>query len=348
MKTHLTLIMVLFLAIPFCSSSQDFKVLHYSETSGYDHGTRNNSYTMFQEIGQNHGFTVDHDQTGKKFNSIDSLQQYEVVVFANTSGDAILNATQRDNFEAYMQSGGALIGIHAGSDTYRHSTANGGNTGTWDWYAETLGASVQRSPSHTSANYNGTMDTIGNHATTDNVPDPWQKVEEYYYWENGYYNPANNVVLKARSTGQQSYDAARPISWYRYPSKGGKVFYTALGHANSNYTNNMNFRNHIRDAVLWAVDNHTFANEANTSSSFKVYPNPASKELHVQIPDALSKGTITYRILDVEGKMRVIGKWQEGLHQSQLNLADLETGRFYLELANQTKGHSYTASFIVQ
>ncbi len=348
MTTHLIFILVLLLAMPFDSSSQDFKVLHYSETSGFDHGTRNNSYTMFKEIGQNNEFTVDHDQTGKKFNSLDSLQQYEVVVFANTSGESILNAKQRDNFEVYIQSGGALLGIHAGSDTYRHSTANGTKTGTWDWYAETLGASVQRSPSHTSANYNGTIDTIGNHPSTDNIPDPWQKVEEYYYWQNGYFNPGNNVILKVRSTGQKSYDAARPISWYRYPSQGGKVFYTALGHANSNYTNNKNFRNHIRDAVLWAADKNTFVHEANKTSILKVYPNPASKKLYVEIPDVLRKEALIYRILDNEGKIRQTGKWQEGFNQSRLNLGHLETGRFYLELVNQAKGHSYTAPFTVQ
>ena len=45
-----------------------------------------------------------------------------------------------------MNNGGGYLGIHAASDTYRHSTANGSSTGTWDWYAEMAGASVQEGP----------------------------------------------------------------------------------------------------------------------------------------------------------------------------------------------------------
>ena len=237
-------------------------ILHYTETSGFDHQTRMQSLAMFQDIAAQHGLTVVDDQDGSNFDDLAVLQQFAVVVFSNTSGDAILDPQQRANFEAYVNGGGSYLGIHAASDTYRHSTANGGNTGTWDFYAELVGASVQQNPNHVSGTPVYAMQHLAPHASTASLPDPWVKAEEYYYWENGYYRPDNITVLEVEETvgpnnQVNSYDAARPMSWYRTHTQGGRIFYTALGHAASNYTSDTLFRAHIRDAILWCLGGPT-------------------------------------------------------------------------------------------
>ena len=237
-------------------------ILHYTETSGFDHQTRMQSLAMFQDIAAQHGLTVVDDQDGSNFDDLAVLQQFAVVVFSNTSGDAILDPQQRANFEAYVNGGGSYLGIHAASDTYRHSTANGGNTGTWDFYAELVGASVQQNPNHVSGTPVYAMQHLAPHASTASLPDPWVKAEEYYYWENGYYRPDNIAVLEVEETvgpnnQVNSYDAARPMSWHRTHPQGGRIFYTALGHAASNYTSDTLFRAHIRDAILWCLGGPT-------------------------------------------------------------------------------------------
>ncbi len=103
------------------------------------------------------------------------------------------------------------------------------------------------------------MHKVGAHSSTGNLPEPWQKNEEYYYWENGYYNEDNVAVLEVEQTtgpnGQvNSYDSVRPMSWYKVLPSGGRSFYTALGHAADNYMNDQNFINHVRDALLWCAD----------------------------------------------------------------------------------------------
>jgi len=188
-----------------------------------------------------------------------NLNQFAVVIFSNTSGNNILTAAQRANFEAYINSGGSYLGIHAASDTYRHSSANGGLTGTWDWYSELVGASVQTAPNHVTGTPNYDMTKIGTHPTTENIPNPWSKNEEYYYWLNGYYNTSNNVVLEVEETvgpngNVNNYDAARPTAWTRDLTGGGRMFYTSLGHANSNYTSDQDFQDLIRDAIIWTAD----------------------------------------------------------------------------------------------
>lgn len=254
---------IIFLSFILTATKADaqsvFKILHYTETSGFDHNTRQASLAMLQDLGIIYGFTVDDDSDGSSFDSLSTLQQYAAVVFASTSGDNILTASQRANFESYINGGGSFVGIHSASDTYRHSTADGSNTGTWDWYGELLGASVQQYPYyHVSGTPLYELSKVGTHPSTGSLPDPWAKNEEYYYWENGYFNPDNITVLEVEQTigpnGQvNSYDGIRPISWYRHLPGGGRSFYTALGHASNNYTNDQNFISHIRDAVLWAA-----------------------------------------------------------------------------------------------
>src|SRR5215207_5263216 len=115
--------MLFVLVLARCIDLSGQNVLHYTETSGYDHATRDVSLAMFQAIAAEHGLSVTHDIDGSSFNSLGSLQAFGAVIFSNTSGDGILDATQRANFEAYIAGGGNVLGIHAASDTYRHSTA---------------------------------------------------------------------------------------------------------------------------------------------------------------------------------------------------------------------------------
>ena len=232
-------------------------MLHYVETTGFNHNTRSQSLAMFQSWAAANNYTVVDDQNGSQFNTLANLQQYAVVVFSNTSGDNGLDATQRANFEAYIQGGGSYLGIHAATDTYRHSSANGGSKGKWDWYAETVaGATVQQSPNHTSSSHNNNMTkTTPGHPTLASLPDPWNKTEEYYYWQNGYLNPTFTELLRVGSTGGNSYDAPRMTTHCKELQWGGRTFYTSLGHDKLNFTSaaNINFQNLIKDALLWCA-----------------------------------------------------------------------------------------------
>ncbi len=328
---HLFVIFALSVSVPvaWCQT----RILHYSETSGYDHNTRSQSLAMLQAMGATNGFLVDDDATGDLFNSISTLQEYSVIVFSNTSGNAILDAFQRTNFEQYINSGGSYLGIHAASDTYRHSSANGNNTGTWDFYAELVGASVQESPNHVSGTPQYSMAHIADHRSTDNIPDPWVKNEEYYYWENGYFGNNNTVVLEVEETiGPNnivnSYDAARPMSWYRLLPQGGKMFYTALGHSASDYVSDQLFINHIEDALLWILDptvgigtDHGLLTDTRLSVQngiVSVWSNAEKQRFDITIANTL--GQITNTATDVTQFDHTI--LQPGVHLIRLTTAD--------------------------
>lgn len=286
-------------------TAQAQSVLHFTRTSGYDHQTRGVSYAMFQSIADELLLEVDDDDAGDPFSDPVTLAQYAVIIFSNTSGANILNAPQRANFEAWVADGGHVMGIHAASDTYRHSTANGGNTGMWDFYAELLGGSVQENPNHVSGTPQYAMELVGTHASTANLPDPWVKNEEYYYWEGGYYGPDNVEVLRVEETiGPNglvnSYDAPRPMSWYRTEPHGSRIFYTALGHDLSNYTSDMLFRTHIKDALAWLLAGTTDVATINGDPGVWVFPNPAAEVLNIVAAPSIAGQAIM--LLDALGR----------------------------------------------
>jgi|GEM_PF-1416583 type 1 glutamine amidotransferase len=245
---------LLLLAAVIQLSAQD-TIIHYTETTGFDHNTRAQSLALFQDIGDGAGFVVLSDNDGELFNKED-LNKARAVIFSNTSGSNGLNASQKAALEWFVDTlGRHLLGIHAASDTYRHSSANGGNTGQWDWYAETLGGSVQTSPNHTSQNHVDTIFRIEDHPSISEITFPWIKEEEYYYWESGYLNDNNISLLEVGQTGDQSYDRQRPVAWYREKPSGAKIFYTSLGHKRGNFTGDFpDFEQLIQDAMIWLLE----------------------------------------------------------------------------------------------
>ena len=248
---------LLFLSIAPRPTSVTHYWLHYTETKGFNHNTRNQSLDMFEDFAlylsavTPDTYIVVNDNDGSEF---DDLSSFELMIWSNTSGHKGLTDAQEANVEAWVQGGGNYLGIHAASDTYRHGTANGGTKGDWNWYAENLsGATVQQSPNHTSSNkvadikhvnqallpanhnyYGG--QTIGTGTAFGMIPDPWNKQEEYYYWENGYLDPKFTPFLDVEATGSNSRDQQRMVAQFYENPYGGCMTYTSLGHDKRNFT----------------------------------------------------------------------------------------------------------------
>jgi len=342
-----TLILLLFLSTSV-SAQNTIKILHYSETSGFDHQTRNQSFSMFQQfqLPNSRNLTVIHDLDGSEFNNLSNLQTYDLIVFSNTSGNAILDSTQRSNFEQYIQNGGNLLGIHAATDTYRHSSANGSSTGVWDFYAETLGGSVQRAPNHVRGTPVYDISKFIPHQSTNHLPNPWSKAEEYYYWENGYLDSTIRIVLNVEETvgpnGQvNSYDSARAVSWYKQNVFGGKVFYTSMGHLSSNFTSDTLFQRHILEATNWCLGIISSIQEKKVPK-FLLYPNPALDYLKVEFSKQDFSGN-EFRIFDQQGKFIQSGIIED--QSTKIDLMNLPKGSYLLELRSRT-GVSYSKPFM--
>lgn len=123
-----------------------------------------------------------------------------------------------------------------------------------------------------------------------------------------------------------SYDVPRPMSWYRVLASGSRVFYTALGHAHSNYTSDMLFRVHIRDALAWLMEGTTGVSTNDGGTTLQAFPNPASDHLMV-VTDASGAGT-PLNVLDATG--RAVLDVTITSERTRIVLNDLPSGTYLL------------------
>lgn len=333
---HLYLILILCFTVVL--HAQD-RILVFHKTNGFRHsGAINNGITMFEDLGNaTNDWITDNSQDSSVFNA-SNLAQYDAVVFLNTSGNNLLSASEQEAFEAFIASGKGFIGIHAATDTYRN--------GNWDFYNELVGGIVQTSPNHTSNNFNADIEVITSNPIIDflgPVGSIWNKDEEYYYWQNngGQLSTDNTVLLEVEQTGSNSYDAARPITWFKesvtydddnddntpkVSMSGIRSFYTALGHNGGDYSGNTNFRTMLKNATEWAIGN-TLSLEDDVISNFKITPNPVHRVATIHFGNITAP--VDLKLYDVLGKQML---------RATIHPRDLSQGSFSLDLSNFKNG----------
>jgi hypothetical protein len=77
------------------------RILVFSKTDAFRHASIAAGQKAIQQLGKQHGFTVDLTENATKFNE-QNLKRYQAVVFLNTTGD-VLDAQQQNAFESYIQ-----------------------------------------------------------------------------------------------------------------------------------------------------------------------------------------------------------------------------------------------------
>jgi len=222
---------------PAPDASSPLEVLVFSRTEGFRHGSITDGLAMMNTLAtqRNWNVTTTEDNT---FFTPANLSGFDVVVWLNTTGD-VLDAPEEAAFQTYIEGGGGFAGIHSATDTEYD----------WAWYGELVGAYFDGHP----AIQNGTIDVeITTHPATVDLPNPWMKSEEWYNFES---NP-RSIVDVLLTVDETTYSGGtmgddHPISW-AHTNKGGRAFYTALGHSGSNYTET-NFVNHVRGGIEWAA-----------------------------------------------------------------------------------------------
>ena len=287
------LVITLLIAISFQIQAQD-RVLVFTKTNGFRHSSIAAGVTMISDLGIANGLWVTTQTEDSNDFTATNLAQYKAVIWCNTSGDNLLNASQRVAFENFIANGGGFVGIHAATDTYRD--------GSWPFYNELVGGIVQTSPNHTANNFNATMTVLNSHPSVDFLGTTWSKTEEYYYWRNngGYLYTGNVNLLRVESTGSNNYDEARPISWYKEYA-GGRSFYTALGHNASDYSSNANFIKHIEEAIKYVIRNTLSIPSIDFANEFEILENPVKNSLIVNFPATI--GVNKAIIYDLKGNI---------------------------------------------
>ncbi|MEQ8811940.1 MAG: ThuA domain-containing protein, partial [Imperialibacter sp.] len=226
------------------SGSNGPRVLVFSETKGYKHGSIPYGIAAIQKMGSEHEFVVDTTRNSDVFTD-DNLKKYKAVVFNCTTGN-VLNAKQQAAFERYIQAGGGYVGIHSAADTEYD----------WPWYDKLMGAHFSSHPSNSNIQKGTVLVTDTTHISTKGLPAKWERTDEWYSYK-GFYSELNVLAYLDENTYNGGTNGANhPIAWY-HEFDGGRAFYTGGGHVEESFSDPL-FLQHLYGGIQYAMgDNVT-------------------------------------------------------------------------------------------
>jgi type 1 glutamine amidotransferase len=131
----------------------------------------------------------------------------------------------------WIRNGGAFVGLHAASNTFDRSRA----------YGRMLGAQFR---AHPFAGRGTVLVTDRRHAITRRLPPSFVVDDEFYVFKT---NPRRRAHVLARRRAR----ADEPLVWWRREGR-GRVFYSALGHPASAWSDPLHLRL-VEDGLRWAV-----------------------------------------------------------------------------------------------
>lgn len=240
------LILFVFLFAVQASAQNQFNVLLFTKTAGWHHKSINEGVTAMRSLAERHSFDMEWHEDASRFND-DFLEQFDVIVFLNTTGD-ILNEEQQAAFKKFIQSGKGFVGIHSASDTEYD----------WPWYNALVGKMFHIHPLEQSA----MVDVVNtNFPGMEIFPKRFLWTDEWYEFLPEEYSKNLNILL---SVDEESYAPEvqwgdkigkgmgdHPIAWYQ-DYDNGRSFYTGLGHIAEIYEDPW-FLHHLYGGIYWAA-----------------------------------------------------------------------------------------------
>ncbi|MQY38585.1 hypothetical protein SRB17_65980 [Streptomyces sp. RB17] len=215
------------------------RLLLYTRTTDYRHESIPDAVAAVRALGR---FAVEHTEDPADLEG--PLDGYAAIVFLSTSGE-VLTPAGRERLAGYVDSGGGFAGVHAAACTEYG----------WPYYGELLGARFVRHPVLQPGRV--VVEDPG-HPATRGLPAVWDCTDEWYDFDA---SPRGRVRVLL-SADEASYDgggmgADHPLAWCREQGAGGgRVFYTALGHAAAAYRDPL-FLAHLDGGLRWVGRLHT-------------------------------------------------------------------------------------------
>lgn len=212
------------------------RVLVFTKTEGFRHTSIEVGVQTFKALGEEHGFNIFHTENAAQFTD-ENLKQFKVVVFLNTTGN-VLNSSQEEALQGYVNQGGSFMGVHAATDTEFD----------WPWYGKLVGAYFENHPKPAEAILKKTPYA---HQATAHLEAEWEHFDEWYNFKS-----ISNDIQVLLFLDESSYSGGEngrhhPIAWCQ-EFDGGRMFYTGLGHTVEAY-NDTNVKQHLLGGILYCL-----------------------------------------------------------------------------------------------
>jgi type 1 glutamine amidotransferase len=206
------------------------KILIYTKTTGFRHDSIPAAAAAISKSAMAKGLVPEQSEDTAKFVPA-TLAQYAAVILLATSGEPLgtPGTMQIQTLIDYVSAGGGLVAIEDANHAYDNSVP----------YISLIGGDFN---GH-SAFGPDTCYKDGNHPSVAMLPASFAVTDEIYYFSK--FGADNQVVLRCGSD-------KRPISWVRTQGA-GRVFYTALGHADASWNNPPLVDGHVIPALLWTM-----------------------------------------------------------------------------------------------
>lgn len=227
-------------------SQKQFKALLFTKTDGWHHKSINEGVDAVRKLAARNFFDVDWHEDAGRFTD-ENLEQYDVIIFLNTTGD-ILNAAQQQAFENFIRSGKGFVGIHSASDTEYE----------WEWYTKMVGRMFHIHPAIQTAKIR--VENAG-FPGLERMPQERWWTDEWYEFGEEKIDGLNYILSVDETTfdpkvqwGEKKGEGMgefHPIAWY-HNYDGGRAFYTALGHVPETFSDDV-FLEHIYGGIFWAA-----------------------------------------------------------------------------------------------
>ncbi|WP_177175892.1 ThuA domain-containing protein [Sphingopyxis sp. YR583] len=218
-------------------------VLIVSKTNGYRHDSIEQAVPAIEALVARRGWSSFATENAAVFNP-EQLAKFDVIVFANASGD-ITTTAQREAFQAWIAKGGGFVGLHSAGDGSHP-----------DWFVRMRGNGNFTGHPGGADQFQRTNLTVErrNHPATRHLPAIWPWTDEYYSWDAA---PGADAHILARLDEKtmrldpklQMGDHA--LIWWRCEGR-ARIFYSALGHKAEAWSDPVHMRM-IDGAIAWAA-----------------------------------------------------------------------------------------------
>jgi type 1 glutamine amidotransferase len=171
--------------------------------------------------------------------SATSLANFDVLMFALTTGELPFSAEQRSAIVDFVSAGHGFVGIHSASDTLYE----------WSDYGRLVGAYFKEHP----WTQQGTVVVEDPaHPAMGGQTDPFTLLEEFYTFRS---NPRPSVhVLLHLDPASVGATGDFPLAWTG-TFGAGRTYYNALGHFPETW-NDPRFQRQLGGALKWAANVH--------------------------------------------------------------------------------------------
>jgi len=216
------------------AASPAIHALLFSATAGFRHDSIATARETLASVGPASGITATASEDVTAFTT-SNLSNYDVVVFAMTSGELPFTADQKAALLNFVRGGKGFVGFHSATDTFRE----------WPDYEPLVGAYVVDHPWTQAARV---IVEAPDHPDAG-IRDPFSIEEEFYVFGS---NPRGRVqVLLRLDAASVGATGDFPLAWVQAFGS-GRAYYNALGHFPATWRDSR-FQSQVIAAIRWAA-----------------------------------------------------------------------------------------------